>query len=288
MFDFWRDRGSTAEDRNLEALGAYLDNALTPAERERLEARLARDAGLRAELEQLRLMKLQLRAMPRRRAPRSFALDPALYARPKAQPLLQLYPVLRGATALTALLLIFTLALGAFRGQFSAGSGAPETAAVFTELAVEEAAAPAAEELESLAVEEPATQREQAPESTEGVAGTPSLPEADSVPEAELAAPATITPSMGIAAAPEPLSSPAAAEETDAFVVPPAGEEPTENVATETDESETGLVVAEEADQAPAERGNSAFLLPLQIGLGILFLLSFAFWLAARRRTGSL
>ncbi len=287
MFDFWRDRGSTAEDRNLEALGAYLDNALTPAERERLEARLARDAGLRAELEQLRLMKLQLRAMPRRRAPRSFALDPALYARPKAQPLLQLYPVLRGATALTALLLIFTLALGAFRGQFSVGGGAPETAAVFTEIAMEEAAAPAAEELESLAVEEPATQREQAAESTEGVAGTPSLPEADSATEAELAAPATVTPSMGIAAAPEPLSSTAPAEETDAFVASPAGSSPAGNIATETDESGTGLVVAEEADQAPAERVNTAFLLPLQIGLGILFLLSFAFWLAARRRARS-
>ncbi len=56
--------------------------------------------------------------------PRSFALDPAAYARPKAQPLLQLYPVLRGATALSAFLLIFVLALGVFQGQFG-GVGAP-------------------------------------------------------------------------------------------------------------------------------------------------------------------
>ena len=35
MFDFFRERGSTAEDKRREALGAYLDNALTPAERTR-------------------------------------------------------------------------------------------------------------------------------------------------------------------------------------------------------------------------------------------------------------
>jgi anti-sigma factor RsiW len=286
MFDFLRDRGSTAEEKSLEALGAYLDNALPAAERERLEARLARDAGLRAELEQLRLMKRQMRAMPRRRVPRSFTLDPALYARPKAQPLLQLYPVLRGATALTALLLIFTLALGAFRGQFSAGGGAPETATVFSEIALEEAAAPAAEE-ETFAVEEPSTLREGSAESTEVAAAAP-REEAESLPEADLAASATITDGVGIAVAPEPIGTTSPVEESLAQEAPVAGEEPAETIVAEAGESDAGLVVANEADEATAESGNTAFLLPLQIGLGILFVLALIFWLIARRRARSL
>lgn len=288
MFDFLRDRGSMAEEKNLEALGAYLDDALTPTERERLEARLARDAGLRAELEQLRLMKLQLRAMPRRRAPRSFTLDPALFARPKAQPVLQLYPVLRGATALTALLLIFTLALGAFRGQFTGGVSAPETAAVFNEIASEDGAAPAAEELESAAVEEPSTLREASPESTEEVSIAQPRPQAESIAESDLAASATITDNMSIAGMAAPVGTTTPSEETLAFGVTAAAEAPAEDMVEQADESATGLVVAEEAEQAPVEESTTAFLLPLQIGLGILFLLSLIFWLAARRRARSL
>jgi hypothetical protein len=49
----------------------------------------------------MRLLKMQMRALPRRRVPRSFALDPARYGRPKAQPAMQLYPILRGATDFT-------------------------------------------------------------------------------------------------------------------------------------------------------------------------------------------
>jgi hypothetical protein len=231
-------------------------------------------------------MKRQMRAMPRRRAPRSFTLDPALYARPKAQPLLQLYPVLRGATALTALLLIFTLALGAFRGQFSAGGSAPETATVFSEIALEEAAAPAAED-ESFAVEESSTLREGSAESTEEAAAAP-REEAESLPEADLAASATITDGVGIAAAPEPIGTTSPAEESLAQGAGPAGEEPAEAIVEEADEPDTGLVVANEADEAATESGNTAFLLPLQIGLGILFVLALIFWLIARRRARSL
>lgn len=148
MFDFMRDRGSTAEERRLEALGAYLDNALAADERERFESRLAHDAELRAELERMRALKMQMRAMPRRRVPRSFALDPALYGRPKPQPMMQLYPFLRGATALTAFFLMFTLALGAFRGQFTGGGAAemaaPQAAMIAEETAMDAAPAPEA------------------------------------------------------------------------------------------------------------------------------------------------
>jgi anti-sigma factor RsiW len=111
MFDFLRDIGQSAEDKRLEALNAYLDGALPAREQQVLEADLQRDAALRAELERLRIVRQELRAMPRRRVPRSFSLDPSLYGPPKAQPAQQLYPLLRGATALTALLFVFVLGL---------------------------------------------------------------------------------------------------------------------------------------------------------------------------------
>lgn len=111
MFDFFRTAGQSADEKRHEALNAYLDDALSPRERQVLEADLQRNAVLRAELEQLRLVRQELRALPRRRVPRSFSLDPALYGPPKAQRSQQLYPLLRGATALTALLFVFVLGL---------------------------------------------------------------------------------------------------------------------------------------------------------------------------------
>ena len=177
MFDFMRDGGG----RQQEAIDAYLDNALTPAERARFEAQMAADSRLRAEVEQLSLLRLQLRAMPRRRVPRSFALNPAAYSRPKAQPLLQLYPALRGATALSAFLLIFVLALGLFRGQF--GVGAPEAAQV---------ASVTSEEVAPAAVEEAAEEAAQLTNPEEAADSANEAPAAESelaaAPTAEAAA----------------------------------------------------------------------------------------------------
>jgi anti-sigma factor RsiW len=116
MFDFFSEIGKSADDKRHEALNAYLDGALSPREQEVLEGDLQRDATLRAELAQLRLVRQELRGLPRRRVPRSFSLDPALYGPPKAQPAQQLYPLLRGATALTALLFVFVLGLSLLNG----------------------------------------------------------------------------------------------------------------------------------------------------------------------------
>ena len=71
-----------AEEKRQEALTAYLDGALTPAERKRFERLLASDRALRASLEEQRLIKASLRRLPRMRAPRNFTLDPARYGRP--------------------------------------------------------------------------------------------------------------------------------------------------------------------------------------------------------------
>lgn len=312
MFNFMGDRGSTGEDKRRETLNAYLDNALTPAERDRLESQLARDPALRTELEQLRVVKLQLRAMPRRRVPRSFALDPTLYGRPKAQPLLQLYPALRGATALAAFLLIFVFALGAFRGQFG-GVGAPAPAAEISMTQAEEAAAPAesAEEVTpflatSPAAEERTTAATAASEEEMTAAEAPAEPAAVTQSLTIGAYPPVEgTPSVdnaaGVAPAPEgdlQLPSPApeiAPTATAAFTT--GGVEPTVTAIAEVMATEVAAFEAPAAEQ-PAAGGELAqttgngtdtgLLRNLEIGLGVVFLLLLILWLIARRRVRSL
>lgn len=292
MFDFLRDRGSTAEEKRLEVLGAYLDDALTAAERVHLEGQLAADASMREELERLRVFKMQMRAMPRRRVPRSFALDPSLYARPKSQPLMQLYPVLRGATALTAFLLIFTLALGMFRGQFAGGvaGSAPQAATVGV---VEE-------EVAAFSAAESASQVATVVTNEEARVMATSAPEMEAAP-ADLAAPAAITeaesaelsaPAEGAAAI---EAAPAQTEmpETDlgAATAPEETADTTGETLPAPAPAGAGVessAIATDSEQAPSaetnRRGFDAYLLPIQILLAILFVLLLVFWLVARRR----
>jgi len=278
MFDFMRDRGSTAKEKRLEVLGAYLDNALTAAERARLEGQLAGDADLREELERLRVFKLQLRALSRRRVPRSFALDPALYARPKARPLMQLYPVLRGATALTAFLLIFTLALGMFQGQFTGGVTMSSSEAVTGSVAEEEMSTFAV-------VAESAPQEATVATSGEARAMTTPAPEIESAP-ADLSAQDVVTETgtdMAQTEMPETgLEIPAATQEVaevaeeSALVPAPSGA------------GVEALAKTPAAEQAPADAmaGGTidSYLLPIQIALVVLLLLLLALWLIARRQ----
>jgi hypothetical protein len=295
MFDFMRDRG--AGDRYQETMDAYLDNTLTPAERARFESQMAADPRLRAEVEQMRVLRLQLRAMPRRRVPRSFALNPATYSRPKAQPLMQLYPVLRGATALSAFLFIFVLALGVFNSQFGGMTTSQavqvtrtvsETVAeVAEEAAMEEAApaaieeaapmitatetardAPASEDAANAPTEAPAAEMAAAPEEAPPEGTLAPVPEGDlTLESAQLAQEATLPPNAGGAIEPtvaEP-TAPAAAT-IEAF-------------AQEAGADEASL--AYEAEPAPRS------LLPWQIGLGVLFVVLLVLWLLARRRVRS-
>ena len=114
MLDFLRDLTKSDEEKRQEQLNAYLDDALTTRQRQQFEKTLANDLGLQAELEKLRLLKLDLHQLPRRPVPRNFTLDPALYQRPAPQPLFQLYPVLRTATILTAFFFILALSIELF------------------------------------------------------------------------------------------------------------------------------------------------------------------------------
>lgn len=303
MLDFRRDRGSN-EDKRQEMLSAYLDNALAPAERASFEAQLARDPRLRAEVEQLRALKLQLRAMPRRRVPRSFALNPAAYAKPKAQPLLQLYPALRGATALAAFLFIFVLALGVFRGQFGEiGVSAPSaTVAEVTRVGGEEEVATfggveeAAPEEASAPAEATARQAEEQPAAEMAAAEAPEAVTEEAAEIAGAAAPEGTTapmPETADLALPSPEVTAAPLDEAAPEVGEAAGEEAVFD-ATLTVVAPTVEAIAEAAPPAETDAVAQApgtgtdILLPLQLGLGVLFLVLLILWWLARRRARSL
>lgn len=125
MFGFLRNLRKSDEEKVQEALTAYLDGALTPGEKRRFEQRLAVDEALRADLAQQRLIKESLSALPHLRAPRNFTLDPALYGRP--QPAGRLYPALRTATVLAAILFVVLLSVDLLGTVGPLGlAGAPE------------------------------------------------------------------------------------------------------------------------------------------------------------------
>ncbi len=117
MFDSLRDLTRSPEVKRQEALSAYLDDALSPAERRRVEAELAQDAELRAQMAEMRAWQQQLRTLPNRSVPRNFVLDPASYSLPRREPLGRAYPALRVATAMAAIM--FVIALGALLGGVS-------------------------------------------------------------------------------------------------------------------------------------------------------------------------
>jgi hypothetical protein len=130
--------------RTDELLSAYLDGMLSPRERERLEARLAVDAELRARLESLRQTVALLRAMPRVPAPRNYLLRPAMVAaaRPRSRASSLLAPALSFATAVSALLCVVVFVanvMGGLPGGMRAAAPLPAEAPPYP---VAEAATP--------------------------------------------------------------------------------------------------------------------------------------------------
>jgi len=96
------------QTQDLEMLSDFLDDALSKAQREKLEARLELDPELRLKLENLRKTKIILGRLPRLHAPKNFMLTPDMVTvrKPKRRPL---FTSLRMATALAALLLVVVL-----------------------------------------------------------------------------------------------------------------------------------------------------------------------------------
>ncbi|MBK8987301.1 MAG: zf-HC2 domain-containing protein [Chloroflexi bacterium] len=146
MFNFVRNLTKSEQDRRQEALSAYLDDALSARRRQEFERLLAMDADLRRELELQQQIRRQMQAMPQRSVPRSFTLDPAAYGPPRREPLVRAYPVLRGATALTAVFFVVALAasLFSFNGTAGIASPAPMAQEAASSMEGELAAAPEA------------------------------------------------------------------------------------------------------------------------------------------------
>lgn len=142
--DWLRNLTKSAAEKRQEMLNAYVDGRLSPQQQAQFERELARDERLRDDLVRLRLVQQQLRGLPPRRVPRNFTLDPALYGRPQREPLVQAYPALRLATALTAFFFVLALAL-----QMVTMGGMASTAAPIEQVAMEMEAPAAAEALDT-------------------------------------------------------------------------------------------------------------------------------------------
>ncbi len=170
MFDFLRNLGRSEEEKQQDALSAYLDGELAPAEQKRFEQELARNNELREELADIQQLQQQMRALPARRVPRNFTLEPTLYRRPQRQPLAAAYPVLCTATALAAFLFVIALAANVFLGSFPGNVAQDAESVTMMEQAAEEPApvdmlrseieAEAEAPVESMVVEEPAVEEE--------------------------------------------------------------------------------------------------------------------------------
>ena len=98
-----------------ELLSAYLDDQLDAGDRARLEAQLAIDPALRAELEALRHTVALVREMPSQPIPRNFILPQTVVSSPRTAPAVRprrrwLAPFLTAATAAVSLLFIGALA----------------------------------------------------------------------------------------------------------------------------------------------------------------------------------
>ena len=102
-------------ERRDELLSAYLDGQLSAEEQVRLEARLASDPALQADLETLRHTVALVRGLPPVPVPRNFILPREAATRPRPAPpsrprLAWAAPLLTAATAATSLLFVFVLA----------------------------------------------------------------------------------------------------------------------------------------------------------------------------------
>jgi hypothetical protein len=108
--------------RDLEELSAYLDGQLSQAVQTRLESRLKADPKLSAALDELRQVRLVLRRIPQRRAPRRFTLSREMTG--IKPPLPRLVPAFSWASAVAVLLFIVTLGTNMI-GRLSFGAAAP-------------------------------------------------------------------------------------------------------------------------------------------------------------------
>jgi len=184
-------------EQDLQLLSAYLDNRLGAAERVSLERRLGGDPQLQSELEALRTTVATLRSLDPVPLPRSFTLDPATVARPRAFFPLSWVMQMGSGFAGLALVLLATVQLLAAGALPATPTTAPAAAAPTT-AAAEAAPLPAAEMRLPEATAAPAAT--QAP-----AAASAAAPEA--APAADMSAQSTAD---GVAGGPQSNSTPPA------------------------------------------------------------------------------
>jgi hypothetical protein len=240
MFDFLGNLRKSEAEKSQEAITAYLDDSLTAGDRQRLEQQMAADPALRADLEQQRLIKLNMSRLPQARAPRNFTLDPALYGRPARQSNARLYPAMRVATVLAGV--FFIIAVGA--EIFTLNGRALETNSMAEQIVGLPQAADVAMESEAVTVQEaePAAAIEVEPRTGSDSDGA--VPARVEVGEEEQPLEAPVD-SLGAVADEEVAESEEVAEESflDALVTAVAGAAAEKNL---TEEAE-----AESAARAP-------------------------------------
>jgi hypothetical protein len=98
--------------RDVELLSAYLDGQLSPSDSLQLESRLGSEPQLQAAMDELRTARGLLRQLPQRRVPRNFTVTPKMTG--LKAPIPRVYPSLRLATVLAALLFMITFAVNGF------------------------------------------------------------------------------------------------------------------------------------------------------------------------------
>ncbi len=204
---------NSLSERDLILLNAYLDGALSAAEREALERRLSTDPSLRRELEALRATIALLRMAERVPVPRSFTLDPAVYGRPVRSGLFDLLSagVLRPVAAGVALLLSLLMFAGAFLTSAGLGGVMAPMAAEAPQAEPMLEAAGAAEE--NAMADEAALASEAPPEPEIGALEAAPQGTLEPTAAAELAEPAAMAPApaeeeAAAEEAPQPLPSP--------------------------------------------------------------------------------
>ncbi len=275
MIGLFTRQAGEREQRD-ELLSAYLDDQLSAGERARLEAQLATDPVLRAELDTLRHTVALVRDLPPVPIPRNFILPRTVAARPRpvqrARPRpAWTAPLLTAATAVVSLVFVVVLAgdllLSGVGGQAFAPAAAPPMEAEAPQVALE--SAPVIEEVE-VEVEEviPAATSLPMPMEVPPEVVSTAVVEAEHYDaEAPRAAETTVPAAGGglseNATAPAPSPSPAVVEK--AAVAPTAptvatalpqeetnGAEPTPSEVAEV----APLMVEEEETEAPRdERG---------------------------------
>jgi hypothetical protein len=98
-------------NQDYEAFSAYLDDQLSPAEKTRLEAKLAANSDLRATLDELAATRALLRRAKTYRAPRNFTLTPEVAQKYRRKSFFAGLAAFRFSMAVSALSILLVLGL---------------------------------------------------------------------------------------------------------------------------------------------------------------------------------